>query len=253
MSFAERTKIEISDYPNAQAIMADVEQIFSDATHSLYKARNQVRLTAYKSDQIVIKAFALPKGINWLVYGNLRKSKARRSFENSIELNKIGICTPLPIGYRETYRFGGLAESFYVSTYVEPEHRLEQVLHGDALSDRKEILEAFGRFVFKLHDKGVLHRDLSPGNVLINTLNDTYQFCLVDINRMRFGELSEQERFQNFAMLWASDADLRIILDGYSEVSGLDRESSYQQALAFSQAHKERAERKERIKRMLGK
>lgn len=253
MSFAERTKIEISDFPHAQAVMHQVAQIFSNATHSLYRARNEVRLAEYEGDQIVIKSFALPKGVNWLVYGNLRKTKARRSFENSIALNRLGICTPLPIGYRETYRYGGLAESFYVSTYVEPEHRLEQVLHGDAMPNREDILSAFGRFVFRLHGKGVLHRDLSPGNVLINTLNGAYEFCLVDINRMRFGELTDQERLQNFAMLWASDADLRIVLDGYSEASGLDRESSYQQALNFSQAHKERAERKERIKRMLGK
>ena len=56
----------------------------------------------------------------------------------------------------------------------------------------------------------------------------------------------------NFAMLWASDKDLEIIVRSYAQASGDDPQEALALALKFSSLHKHRANRKERIKTLLG-
>jgi hypothetical protein len=81
---------------------------------------------------------------------------------------------------------------------------------------------------------------------------DYWEFCLVDVNRMRFESLSLKQRMGNFAMLWASDEDLEIIVRAYAQASGDDPQAALALALEYSSLHKHRANRKERIKTLLG-
>ena len=237
----------------AAKAMAEVKTLFASSGETLYRARNEIRQVDYAGQRLVIKSFKVPSLVNRFVYGRFRKSKAQRSYENSLKLQQLGICTPTPVGYQEHYQGGLLTESFYVSVLHEPRYRLEQVLHGEPVPERSAILAALGRFVGKLHECRVLHRDLSPGNILIRGINEEFDFCLVDTNRMTFGPLDLTQRMRNFAMLWATDQDLEIIVSAYAQATGFNSKTVCQMALAASQAHKARSARKERLKRWLGR
>lgn len=254
MSFAVKTVSAVQPtFGDAKQLLKDIQSVFLAASECLYHARNEIRRTRYAELDVVIKAFKVPGHVNRLIYGYVRKSKARRSYENSLRLQSMGFLTPAPIGYKEVYRWGMFAQSYYVSAYVQTDYKLEDVLHREPVKNRDAVLQAFGVFVYHLHAQGVLHRDLSPGNVLVRIANDDYLFYLVDTNRMAFGHLAEPVRYKNFAMLWAKDKDLRLIIDAYAKVSGLNADAVYQQVLLYSHAHKARSARKEKLKRWLGK
>ena len=110
---------------------------------------------------------------------------------------------------------------------------------------------AFGRYTCKLHDLGVLHRDYSPGNILVVPSAPAYRFELVDLNRMSFGALSLQQRMHNLRLLWADDDDLRTVVRGYAEVFGQPANTLLQPALRASQMHKAKATREEHLKKTL--
>jgi serine/threonine protein kinase len=130
---------------------------------------------------------------------------------------------------------------------------LRDVLLDPCRADREDILLAFGRFTCTLHDLGVLHRDYSPGNILVVTSDDPgqYRFELVDLNRMSFGALSLQQRMHNLRLLWAGDDDLQVVVRGYAEVFGQPTNTLLKAALRASQIHKAKATREERLKNAL--
>jgi hypothetical protein len=68
---------------------------------------------------------------------------------------------------------------------------------------------------------------------------------------MRFQTLSFQERMRTFSRLWANDGDLETIVVAYALVSGEDVDIAKALAIHYSETHKERSLRKEKIKSLL--
>jgi tRNA A-37 threonylcarbamoyl transferase component Bud32 len=222
----------------------------------IYQERNVLKRMVWHGQPVIVKSFAKPNAIRRLIYGKLRKTKAEKSFANALRLKALGICTPEPIGFLEHYRNGGLAESFYVCEEWHSGRTIREHLSDATFTNREAVLASLGRFAWNLHQRGVYHRDFSPGNILLaktaNTADgENWTFCLVDINRMRFGSFLLSERMHNFAMLWATDADLEAIISAYVQASGDDLRQALRAALDYSRKHKERAMRKERLKTLL--
>jgi tRNA A-37 threonylcarbamoyl transferase component Bud32 len=225
-----------------------IAQTFAQSGETIYKARNEIKRMHWQGVPVIVKSFGVLSTARGLVYGQLRKSKARRSFENARELQRRSVNTPTPIGFIEHREAGVLRPSFYVCHEWPARFTLREPLFDTVFPNRTETLQAFGRFAWALHQKQIHHRDFSPGNILIQGS----EFCLVDVNRMRFKALSLNERMQNFAMLWASDEDLGTIVRAYAQASGDDPQEALALALEYSNKHKHRANRKERIKTLLG-
>jgi tRNA A-37 threonylcarbamoyl transferase component Bud32 len=235
-----------------------IAQTFPQSGETIYKARNEIKRMHWQGMPVIVKSFAVPGTLRGLVYGQLRKSKARRSSENALELQRRSVNTPTPIGFIEHREAGALKQSFYVCHEWPASVTLREPLFDSEFPHRTEILQALGQFAFTLHERGIHHRDFSAGNILIRenphetSTGDHWEFCLVDVNRMRFELLSLQERMGNFAMLWASDEDLEIIVRAYTQASGDHPQDALALALEYSSLHKHRANRKERIKTLLG-
>jgi serine/threonine protein kinase len=247
--------------PGQELFAADLQALsrtFAQSGETIYKARNEVKRLQWQGVPVIAKAFGVPGALRGFIYGQLRRSKACKSFSNALELIRRGSLTPQPIGFIEHRQAFALKQSFYVCHEWPARFTLREPLFDPAFANRVEILQALGRFAWDLHRKQIHHRDFSAGNILIrekaqkSSTGDHWEFCLVDVNRMRFESLSFKERMGNFAMLWASNEDLEIIVKAYAQASGDDPQDALALALKFSSLHKHRANRKERIKTLLG-
>ena len=86
-----------------------------------------------------------------------------------------------------------------MSRHLDYELTYRELVTDPAYPDHENILRAFTRFTFELHEKQIQFLDHSPGNTLIKKVDGDYQFFLVDLNRMNFKELNFEERMLNFS------------------------------------------------------
>lgn len=228
-----------------EALLKDIKNYFLSATDSIHKARNEIKIIDFNGESLVVKSFKIPSILNKIVYTFFRDSKAKKSYENSI---KIIDFVPKPIGYVEFKKFGLMHESYFVSENFKYDFTIREPLLQADFKDKEEVFKTFARFTYKLHEQGIFHLDYSPGNILIKEENGSYIFKIVDINRMEFKPLSLDERLKNFAKLWAKDEDLKTIVKEYARLSSENGQKCIDIALQYSQAHKDKINRKKRLR-----
>lgn len=181
---------------------------------------------------LVVKRYHKPKGINMLVYSwGIRKPKGERAYRYAGILKEHGIETPEPVAYIENRRCSLLLDSYLITLQCPYPHRLYEM--GDATPEVYEpMAKALADFTAHMHDEGILHLDFSPGNILWEKVEDTttddrrptaiYHFSLVDINRMRFGNISLKEGCKSFARLWGPKNFIVSLASEYADKRGFD-------------------------------
>ncbi|SFV61627.1 FIG00388958: hypothetical protein [hydrothermal vent metagenome] len=225
--------------------LLNIQKYFKQNKNSIHKARNELKIISYDDIDIVVKSFKIPNFLRRIIYTYFRDSKAKKSYEYSL---KIGDFTPTPIGYIEFYKNTLLAESYFTSEKFDYDFTIREPLLDENFVDRENIFRSFAHFTYQLHEAGILHKDYSPGNILIKKREDAYIFKVVDINRMEFHPLSLQERLQNFDKLWADDNDLTVIIKHYAKIANLDEKESIKKALYLSKKLKNFKNMKKRLK-----
>jgi hypothetical protein len=233
-----------------EPLFKNLGESFEEIEDTIYRGRNVLKRLTRGQEKLIVKSFACPNVVNRYIYRWVRKSKARRAFENAIELTKLNVITPSPIGYVEYHRGSFLAQSFYVYAEWRADSTVREVITDPQFPDRAKILAGLGEFAWKLHNKNINFRDFSPGNILFR-YSKFVEFCLVDINRIKFERLSLRKRMQTFARLWLNDRDLLIVVAGYTEASGDSEARCLRLAQRYSQQHKHNSLRKERLKTLL--
>ena len=176
------------------------------------------RNTVTRYGTFVIKSFGIPHFLQAVIYGLLRKSKARRSYEYAL---RIGDITPAPIAYRETRVCGLLRESYYVSVLSSCTHTVGELIAGKLFPDRNVILRRVGEFTARLHEHGIYHADYSQGNILFS--DDASKIQIVDLNRLRFyRHIGIRKGCRNFERLDLDRDALAVMAAAYAEVRGFD-------------------------------
>ncbi len=168
--------------------------------------------------EVVIKSFRKPNFINRIVYCFFRKSKARRSYEYAQKLIALDIGTPKPLAYYEDFGNFGLEGSYYISEFIPYDLTYRELVQIPDYPDHENILRQFTQFSFHLHEKGVMFKDHSPGNTLIQKISEgKYQFYLVDLNRMEFHDsLNFDQRMHNLRRLTPKKDMVEIMADEYA-------------------------------------
>lgn len=184
-----------------------------DDAKVIYRGRNIVA----EVDGLCVKAFAVPGAIKSLIYGSMRRPKARRAYENALRLRELDIYTPCPAGYVLNTSGSLLRESYYVCDMLRDYSELRGI---EKRPDFDALAAALARFMLDLHRKGVFFKDFTQGNVLFKEEGDNYRFALVDINRMEFGVTDHRKLYTNFGSTLDTEAGQRTLARHYAAAAG---------------------------------
>ncbi len=234
-------------FSHAKPLLEDIDFYFQQSDNILYDQRNQIRVVSFEGTDYVVKSFKPPNFINRIVYRYFRPSKAKRSYHYSLKIGKE-FCPP-PIGYIEEHKRTLLEKSYYISCLYEYDFTIRPVLLDKDFdkSVRKQVLEELADFTYSLHEKGILHRDYSYGNILIKKVGGHYQFRIIDVNRMQFKELDLNDRLENFSRLSADDEAMKIIISRYAYLTKMP----VNELLAVANRYRDEFTRKKLLKKKL--
>lgn len=165
--------------------------------------------------RVVVKEFGF-RGLNRLksLFG---PSKAARAWRGAVALVERGLPTPFPVAFLEARRRGLVSRGYFLAGQVAdaPEIRdLFRRLEGEEMG---RLLAALAPFLRECHDMGILHRDLSDGNILVKRAEDeSFRFFLLDTNRIRVRRrIGRRARVRNLVRLGVPAARQREFLDLY--------------------------------------
>lgn len=243
--------VTVTSYKNATSAIEQALENFQHSGTVLYQGRNVVKILQVGKERMNIKRFRKPNLLNQFVYRFLRKSKAHRSFEYAQRLQENGVGTPYPVAYCEQFTTLGLSYSYYFSQQVDCDFTFRALIHDDTIENREEILKQYVAFVFHMHEKGIYFLDNSPGNTLITIKGTSYEFRLVDLNRMKFYDIPYIDRLRNFERLapvkWIYD----IMGAEYARLSGTNPEEAIILMWKFVENFQERFHKKRALKNKL--
>lgn len=132
------------------------------------------------------------KGIKRLSY-RFRPSKGRRHWNNACRMWRCGVATPLPIAYYEQAEKPGIQDSWYLCEFIPDAFSCRDVyaaFRDGAVEfqglDKAAWFELLSGFICNMHNKQIVHRDLSAGNLLLQRVQGgELQPCVIDIGRAR--------------------------------------------------------------------
>lgn len=238
-------KIKVNKgYENFQDFVINIKSYFQNNKQTIHKARNELKIIEYNKLDTIVKSFKIPNILRRIFYTYFRESKAKKSFEYSLKIKDF---TPKPIGYIEFYENSLLHESYFISEKFEYDFTIREPLLDDNFKDKENILKAFAKFTYELHQNNIFHNDYSPGNILIKKDEDAFIFKIVDINRMKFDALDFQHRAKSFSKLWARDDELEIIANEYLKYYTTDQDF-VQKVCYYSNKNKRMKNFKKRLK-----
>lgn len=211
-------RIIIRTAPDSDSISSVAEQIarcgMPEGADIIYDERNRLFRIRHDGEPYIVKAFRRPNFINSLAYVSIRKSKARRSFENALRLAGLGFDTPEAAAYMEVRRGGRLAESYYISRDVHS----PQIRFWDRRQDAVALADALAAEMVRLHAEGVWHKDFSPGNILVeNGSHGGYRLYHIDLNRMQFGVTDLNKLLDMFGRLHDDEAPVLDLARRYGK------------------------------------
>jgi hypothetical protein len=236
-----------------KAILQLVNHFFDEGNLIVQGSRNTIKSNFIGDEKVNIKFFQKPGFIKSIIYSFFRSTKAKRSFDYANYLINHNIQTPLPIAFiEERNRFGLLGDSFYISQQIDYDFTIRELIHDPLFLERNTILEQFTAFTYKMHEAKVNFLDHSPGNTLIiKKGNGSYDFFLIDLNRMKFENLSIEKRMDNFKKMWLSKQMVKVVANKYAKLSGQTEEKLHQILLEKTKVFKGKIARKKYWKRKL--
>ncbi|WP_299335773.1 Kdo domain containing protein [uncultured Psychroserpens sp.] len=244
-----RTKHIHDNFKHNEAFLDDIITNFDSKGEDFgNQDRNSLKLFKLDDKLLNVKSFRIPNLINQIAYRFFRKSKAQRSFEYGKWLQSLDIGTPQPIAYYEFKTLFLFKKSYYISEQLECDLTYRELTTDFDYPDHENILRAFTRFTYRLHEKKVHFLDHSPGNTLIKKVGANYEFFLVDLNRMEFKPLDFETRIKNFSKLTTHKFMVKIMSDEYAKCSGADFNIVFDLMWTYTEAFQNRYHRKKRLK-----
>jgi hypothetical protein len=209
-------------YSSLADFVRRIPHFFDNQGTLFYEGRNCIKIFEVNGLCLNVKRYHRPLLFNQLIYGFFRKPKAVKAYRNALNVLESGFETPEPIACILEKRFGLLGFSYFVSLHHSTGNQIRDYWFSMGEGEDKIFLKAFARYSAELHQAGIYHLDYSPGNILHEKKADGYHFTLVDINRMKFQNVTLEEGCCNFSRLFEYDDAVRIVAEEYAIRRGFD-------------------------------
>jgi hypothetical protein len=137
-----------------------------------------------RTTEAVLKQFR-PRGVDRLK-SLVFPSKALKAWRGAVWLLRRNIPTPRPLAFLER-KIGGLtAEGYFLAEKLDNVQEVRHLFRSLAGEEMNKLLRALAVFLRNCHGPGILHKDLSDGNILAGADGGgRYVFYLLDTNRVR--------------------------------------------------------------------
>lgn len=155
----------------------------------LLDSRNRVSavrlpLSGGKEADIVVKEFS-SRGLTRLK-SLVLPSKAARAWRGAIALKERGLGTASPVAYLERRKRGSVERSYFLTEEIKAAEEIRGLFRSLPPSKLQPLLRALAAHLSLCHGRGVLHRDLSDGNILVGRdEGGNFRFYFLDTNRIR--------------------------------------------------------------------
>jgi serine/threonine protein kinase len=217
------------DQPQFMEKFDNFELILEETSHPvLYSGRNRIIVVSFPFSEgrtldIVIKEF-FTRGLK-KIKTIILPSKALKAWRGGVSLMARGIPTPVPVGYLESGRNPFIKESCYLTVLEEGVDEIRHLFRQQSPKELRSLVLALARHLSHCHQKGVLHRDLSDGNILVKkNPHDDYTFFMIDTNRIRLKKrLGRLRRIKNLTRLGVPRPYQRFFLESYLAPTGLKK------------------------------
>jgi hypothetical protein len=133
---------------------------------------------------IIIKEFS-SRGVNKLK-SLLLPSKAAKAWRGAVALVERNLGTARPVAYFVRKRRGFVDRSFFLAEKIEGAVEVRGPLRDLPAPELEILLGGLAEFLSACHRKGIWHRDLSDGNIVMKKdAAGKLEFFLLDTNRVR--------------------------------------------------------------------
>lgn len=140
-------------------------------------------------DEIQTVKLNRAKGIKKFTY-RFMDSKGMRHWNNATEMLRRGINTPQPLAFFERHNNSGIEDNYYVCRFIPGAFSARDVFlaFNQGAEDYKgiskhDMFDQMSAFIAHMHDRGVIHRDLSSGNLMMTFNDGELKFYAIDIGR----------------------------------------------------------------------
>jgi serine/threonine protein kinase len=176
------------DEPTIVEALKDCDALLKEA-RILEESRNRVGVIALpakdgRTTELVIKEFRT-QGVNkWKSL--VLPSKAQKAWRGSLALVERGFLTPLPVAYLERRTSFFLDQSYFIAEYIPNIEEVRGLFRNLSHEELNPLLRDLANYLARCSGSGILHRDLSDGNVLVERKGgEQFRFFLLDTNRIR--------------------------------------------------------------------
>lgn len=214
-----RTIYQPEKSPLPADFIENVPELFGREGTLIHNARNQIKVFDVNGQKINVKKFCIPPIVNRILYSiDWRTPKAQATWQNAQKILENGFLTPRPYGYILEKKNGLLNFSYFISEQIDDREPLGYRPHSD------ELILALARYTAALHEKGLVHVDYTPNNILFKKENGQYSFLLVDINRFHFYNrpLAPEEVVENLMKPFHDDEQLSKFVRFYAQIRHAD-------------------------------
>ncbi|MEE9167843.1 MAG: lipopolysaccharide kinase InaA family protein [Candidatus Neomarinimicrobiota bacterium] len=193
--------LTMSDFSNRDSILSKAEQVYKTSP-------NLVARLDSTEGPIVIKWFGWRHSVHYYLSPTF-PSRAYASWSVAHALKRAGARTPEPLYVYTRRHMGFIKENFSVTEAIYPHTRLRPLLLSNASETLfSTAIEDLARSLAKMHRRGILHRDLTTANFLVN---DAGKVFIIDLNRARqLSELSTHHRLTDLAKLTFKTAETNL-------------------------------------------
>ncbi len=190
--------------------------------------------------QVCVKEFRW-RGWAHCLKRTLRPSQAVRSFQNGLTLKEADIDAASPLALISEIQSGVIRTEWLIMEAPEAmeldRYLVKKIADNWSYEEKTHLIRCFGRFIGRLHRKGIFHSDLKSCNIMISeskvysSKTPELKFILLDYDDVEFKEsLSRRKIAKNLTQLFLSIPasiglkEKSIFMKSYSEEMDLIRE-----------------------------